>query len=356
MAAVDPTVSPKPKVMHPFRICIVDDGVASVPWQRGVNSTQEQVTAAQLSEVVGRKAPILWLTSSQRSIHDPGGFFTHNQGPYTSAQPGASSDSLPSSPVPLMPASHQLRPVCGPVRVEGRGVSVATLTAAYTPVFAGLFGREWSKVLQQHGEYRPALMQIPIETAFTKRAREAFLPRSTVAVIQPSEHRKLQIESGRELEASAIFDRERFADTVRRAEPVVGREDFEKSGSVRVALMEDQWTTPETLAICMELSRSSEALRLTSEGSVAKKTPSYRWATDRVLEIAVRQSKGEAAFVPVIPNAGGPHVETSWQTFFFQIGHLGPTRRRVDRRVGSGRRVGFKLAVFKPTRRRKKGC
>ena len=103
-------------------------------------------------------------------------------------------------------------------------------------------------------------MQIPVETAFAKRAREAFLPRSTVTVIQPAEQERL--------------DREMLADTVRRDGPVVGREECDKSGSVRVALMEDHWASPETLAICMMLRRSPEALRLTSEGPAAKKTPS----------------------------------------------------------------------------------
>ena len=36
------------------------------------------------------------------------------------------------------------------------------------------------------------------------------------------------------------------------------------------------------------------------------------------------QSNGEASFVPVSPNVGGSHMETSRQTFFIQSGHLGP--------------------------------
>ena len=71
------------------------------------------------------------------------------------------------------------------------------------PVFAALFGRVWSKVLRQHDEFRPQ-MQIPVETAFARRAREAFLPPSTVAMVQPLEFDKLEFESERDLEASAI--------------------------------------------------------------------------------------------------------------------------------------------------------
>ena len=110
-------------------------------------------------------------------------------------------------------------------------------------------------------------------------------------------YKKLEIGSGRGFETSAILDRETFADTVSRDEPVVGREDADKSGSVRVALMEDQRTTLETLAIGKESSRSSETFRVTTEGSVARKQPSHRLARDRVLEIAVMHSNGEAACV-----------------------------------------------------------
>ena len=60
---MEPTVVPKPKVMHPFRIGPVDDGEAFVLLQRCVDSTKEQVTAVQLSEVIGRKASILWLVA-----------------------------------------------------------------------------------------------------------------------------------------------------------------------------------------------------------------------------------------------------------------------------------------------------
>ena len=47
-------------------------------------------------------------------------------------------------------------------------------------------------------------------------------------MVTPSDLEKLEFDSGRDLEASAIFDREMFADTVRRDEPVVGREDLGK--------------------------------------------------------------------------------------------------------------------------------
>ena len=260
-----------------------------------------------------------------------------------------------------MASTHRHRHVRGRVPIGRKWVTVAQLSACYTPEMAALFGRLWTRALGALGQQRPyPIVKGVLETAFSRRPREPFhalLPRvvssqvsalsgqgdgggSDLSAIDVAPLDPEMVAVGRAEEFRDISLRESLADTLRDGDPVLDRQEFQVSASMRQALVQAQWNDPNLAPICHTLQYDPKAQVALgkSKTALSLRLNDEDWG----LEALVRQANGESSWVVVVPD-GLYRPGGSWKSFIFEHFHVGPFggHKSADRTVMMIRRVAY---------------
>eukprot|EP00972_Heterocapsa_arctica_P082358 12135835-Heterocapsa_arctica.AAC.1 len=249
-------------------------------------------------------------------------------------QRGAPTGAPPCAPAwPLIGATHRHRFVRGQAKIDGRWVTLARFSGAYTAEWSATFGRLYANAIG-----RVTRSKAGVPTAFSARAAEVdqTTAEQLIAAVRvrgkqpaigdeaaaplPAMPSRLDdhvdpelIAEGRASEEVLIAERERIGDAVREADP------FAVVASMRAAIVSDQWKDSALLLVIQRFTRAGAGCPGVDLGGTL-----YRVSDDRCLEAAVDMpGKGAAHWVPVAP-AGGPQPQLSWRAFFFQHCHVGP--------------------------------